>query len=97
VTYGDDEIDAAIERLAADVAARSAQPEFPTDAMTECLQALRRMEAARRSGDHAAAVVAAGDAAAGFDKYRPTNATSRAKALLGEVIVAVLAHSALSG
>jgi hypothetical protein len=57
---------------------------------------LRRMEGARRSGDSAAALFAAA-AQPALDAYRPTNATSRSKALLAEVIAELLAANAGPG
>jgi hypothetical protein len=94
VTYSDDEIDDAIGRIAADVARRAGQADFPGAAMLALVDVLRRMEAARRAGENAAAARSAAEAGPGLDKYRPTNATSRSKALIAEVVAAVLAQSA---
>ncbi len=89
--YSDDDIDDAIERIASDVAHRFAQRDFHGPAMSALLDELRQMEVARRSGDHAAAAVIAGAASPALEHYRPTNATSRAKAVLAEVIAEVVA------
>jgi hypothetical protein len=94
VTYSDGDIDDAIGRIAADVARRAGQADFPAAAMTVLVDALRRMEAARRAGSNAAAAQCAAEARPGLEKYRPTNATSRSKALIAEVVAGVLAHSA---
>jgi hypothetical protein len=93
MTYSDEDIDDALERIAADVLRRAGQADFPEPAVTALLAHLRRMEGARRAGDAAGAQRAAGDALAGLEKYRPTNATSRSKAVLGEVVASVLAGS----
>ncbi len=93
-TYSDDEVDAAIERIAGDVARRSAHPEFPGAAMAAVVDQLRRMEGARRGGEVAAAVLFAAAAQPALDAYRPTNATSRSKALLVEVVGGLLAANA---
>jgi hypothetical protein len=92
MTYSNDEIDAAILRLAADVERRSTVPEFHGAAMAEMLDALRRMEGARRAGDIPAAVVGAAAARAGLEAYRPTNATSRSKAILSEIVAGLIAE-----
>jgi hypothetical protein len=92
-TYTDEEIDEAIERIAADVVRRSSQPEFHGPAMQALVDQLRRMETARRSGDHAAAMEFVVNAQPAFDAYRPTNATSRSKAVLGEVMLELLVPS----
>jgi hypothetical protein len=55
---------------------------------------LRRMEAARRAGDRAAAAVFAASAQPALESYRPTNATSRAKAVLAEIVVELMAEPA---
>ena len=94
MTYGDDEIDGALERIASDVARRSEQPEFHGPRMTVLLDDLRAMESARRAGDSAAAARYATDALPVLESYRPTNATSRAKALIAEVVAGVLAEPA---
>lgn len=90
--YSDADIDEAIGRIAADVARRSGQPDFHGPAMEALVNELRCMEAARRGGDFAGAMVFATTAHAALETYRPTNATSRAKAVLVEVLVEVLAH-----
>jgi hypothetical protein len=92
--YSDGDIDGAIERIAGDVARRFAQPEFHGPAMAALLEELRSMEAARRAGDPAAAAVFAAGALPALETYRPTNATSRSKALLSEVVAEVLADPA---
>jgi hypothetical protein len=89
MTYSDDDIDGAIERIADDVARRFAVPEFHGPAMTALLDELRRMEAVRRTGDSGAAALIAAGAQPALERYRPTNATSRAKALLAEVVAEV--------
>ena len=91
MTYSDEEIDDALERIAGDVARRGAQADFPHAAVTELIAELHRMEAARRASDGAGAQQAAAAAQAGLETYRPTNATSRSKALLAEVVAGVLA------
>jgi hypothetical protein len=93
MSYSDEDIDDAIERIAADVARRTGHADFPAQAVAELVVQLRRMEAARRAGDAAAAELAAGEAQTGLEKYRPTNATSRSKALLGEVVAGMLVPS----
>jgi hypothetical protein len=84
--YSDADIDEAIERIAGDVERRFAQPEFHGPAIAALLDELRSMEAARRSGDRAEAQRVAACAAPVLETYRPTNATSRAKAVLTEVV-----------
>jgi hypothetical protein len=90
MTYDDDEIDAAIERIAGDVARRFNHTEFAGPAMAALLDELRRMEAARRGGDRAAASLLASSVAPALEGYRPTNATSRSKAVLGEVVTELM-------
>jgi hypothetical protein len=92
MSYSDEDIDDAIERIAGDVARRSGHADFPDQAVRALLADLRRMEAARRAGDAAGAELAAGEAQAGLEKYRPTNATSRSKAVLAEIVTAVLSE-----
>jgi hypothetical protein len=92
--YSDEDIDDAIGRIANDVARRGGQSDFPGPALTALLVELRHMEAARRGGDDARAALSAAEAHAALDKYRPTNATSRSKALLAEVVADVLAQAA---
>ncbi len=58
--------------------------------MEALLDQLHRMEAARRSGDGETAILVARTAAPALESYRPTNATSRAKAILVEVTGQVL-------
>jgi hypothetical protein len=91
--YSDEDIDDAIGRIAADVARRAGHSDFPGPALTVLLDELRRMEAARRAGDNVVAALSAAEAHAALDKYRPTNATSRSKALLAEVVADVLAQA----
>jgi hypothetical protein len=86
MVYSDEDIDEAIERLAGDVSRRFGQPEFHGPAMAALVDELRRMEAARRAGDVAAAALLAAGAQPALDGYRPTNATSRSKAVLTEVV-----------
>jgi len=90
MSYSDEEIDEALERIAGDVARRAGQADFPEQAVTALLAHLRRMEAARRAGDSAGAVEAAGHARLGLETYRPTNATSRAKAVLAEIVAGIV-------
>ncbi len=90
MSYTDADVDAAIDRLAADVERRSAQPEFHGAAMSALVDELRRMEAARRGGDQVAAQTCAAVAAPVLDVYRPTNATSRSKAMLAEIVAELL-------
>ncbi len=92
MTYDDTEIDEALERIDADVRRRFAIPEFHGPAMAALVDELRRMEAARRTGDTAAAAAVAAAAAPALEKYRPTNATSRAKAVLAEIVAALTAE-----
>jgi hypothetical protein len=94
MTYSDGDIDDAIERIAADVTRRTGHADFPAPVIAALVDELRRMEAARRAGDAQAAERAAAAAGPGLEKYRPTNATSRSKALIGEVVAALLAPSA---
>jgi hypothetical protein len=91
--YSDEDIDDAIERIAADVARRTGHPDFPGSAAAALVAQLRRMEAARRGGDLAGAELAAGEAMALLEKYRPTNATSRSKAVIAEVVAGIVAQS----
>lgn len=91
--YSDEDIDDAIERIASDVARRLPQPEFHGPAMAALVDELRRMEVARRSGDHSAAALIAEGAQPALESYRPTNATSRSKAVLAEVVADVQAHA----
>jgi hypothetical protein len=91
--YSDEDIDDAIGRIAADVARRAGHSDFPGPALTVLVDELRRMEAARRAGDNAVATLSAAEAHAALDKYRPTNATSRSKALIAEVVADVLAQA----
>jgi hypothetical protein len=88
--YSDEDVDDALGRIAADVARRAGHPDFPAAAMTSLLDELRRMEAARRAGDSAGAASIAADARGALEKYRPTNSTSRSKALIAEVLIEVL-------
>jgi hypothetical protein len=90
--YSDDDIDGAIERIANDVARRFDKPEFHGPAMARLLDELRHMQAARRDGDHAAAALFALSAQPVLQSYRPTNATSRAKAVLAEVVAELGTH-----
>jgi hypothetical protein len=93
MSYSDADIDDAIERLAADIARRFEQPAFHGPAMAALLDELRRMESARRAGDAAGAALLAASAAPGLDSYRPTNATSRSKAVLAEVVAELQADT----
>jgi hypothetical protein len=88
--YSNSDVDDALERLAADVERRSAQPEFHGPAMSALVAELRRMETARRSGDRASAHACAAVAGPALEIYRPTNATSRSKAVLAEIVAALL-------
>ncbi len=92
ITYDDAEVDAALDRIATDITRRFDVPEFSGPAMAALLEELRQMEKARRSGDLVAAGTFAASAAPALETYRPTNATSRAKAVLGEVVAALAAH-----
>jgi hypothetical protein len=91
-TYSDSDLDDAIERIAGDVARRAALPDFAGPAMTALVDQLRRIEAARRSGDAATAGLLATAAQPALESYRPTNATSRSKAILAELVVELIAH-----
>jgi hypothetical protein len=91
MNYTDADIDEALERIAGDVTRRFAQPEFHGPAMAALLDELRRMETARRDGDASAAAAIAAAAAPALERYRPTNATSRAKAIIAEIVAAVVA------
>ncbi len=93
MTYSDEDISDAIERLAGDVDRRFHQPEFHGPAMAALVDELRRMDEARRSGDASAAGVFAAAAQPALETYRPTNATSRSKAVLSEVVAELRAHS----
>jgi hypothetical protein len=94
MTYTDEDIDEALERIAGDVSRRFAQPEFHGAAMAALVDEVRRMEAARRAGDRTAAAAIARGAAPTLEAYRPTNATSRAKAIIGEIVAELLAPPA---
>jgi len=94
IAYANEDIDDALERLRADVARRFEQPEFHGPAMAALIDLLDNMEAARRRGDVAAAAVLARSAQPAFETYRPTNATSRAKAILGELIADLVTEPA---
>lgn len=94
MTYSDADIDDALERIAKDVARRFELPEFHGPAMAAMLDELRRMEAARRGGDLDAAAVFAAAAKPALERYRPTNATSRSKAVLSEAVAELLARTA---
>lgn len=83
--YSDAEIDEALERIAGDVARRFGIPEFHGPAMEALIDQLRRMEGARRGGDRTTALVHAETAVPALESYRPTNATSRSKAILVEI------------
>ncbi len=93
MTYSDEDISDAIERIAGDVARRFDQSEFHGPAMAALVDELRRMDAARRGGDVDAAALFAAVAQAALETYRPTNATSRSKAVLSEVLAEVRAYS----
>jgi hypothetical protein len=86
----DEDIDEALERIAADVERRFAQPEFHGPAMAALLEELRHMEVARRGGDQQAAELIAAGANVALERYRPTNATSRAKAVIAEVVAELI-------
>ncbi len=91
MTYDDSEIDDALDRIDADVKRRFDIPEFHGPAMAAVVGELRRMEAARRAGDSETAAAVAIALAPALEKYRPTNATSRAKAVLAEIVAALTA------
>ncbi len=93
MNYSDEDISDAIERIEADVRRRFDQPEFHGPAMAALVDELRRMDAARRGGDASAASVFAAAAQPALETYRPTNATSRSKAVLAEVVAELRAHA----
>jgi hypothetical protein len=90
MTYSHVDIDEALDRIGVDVMRRYEQPEFHGPAMAVLLEELRRMEAARRAGHLDMAAAFAAEARPGLEKYRPTNSTSRSKAILGEIIAELL-------
>jgi hypothetical protein len=89
MAYSNEDIDDAIERIAGDVARRFDIPEFHGPAMAALVDDLRHMEAARRGGDTAAAAASATAAQPELERYRPTNATSRSKAVLSELVAEI--------
>ena len=91
--YSDEEIVEAIERLAGDASRRAAASAADGLTLESLVARLREMEAARRNGDSEAASHLAAGLQPELDGYRPTNSTSRSKAVLAEVVVALL-HSA---
>ncbi len=93
MTYSDEDISDALERIASDVGRRFHIPEFHGPAMAALVDELRRMDAARRGGDAAAAALFATAAQPALETYRPTNATSRSKAVLTEVVAELRAHA----
>jgi hypothetical protein len=97
MTYSDHDIDEALDRIGVDVMRRYEQPEFHGPAMAVLLEELRRMEAARRAGQAAAALALAAEARAALEKYRPTNATSRSKAILSEIVAELLLEAPEAG
>ncbi len=88
--YSDAEITEAIDRLAGDVARRAAASDSDGLTLQSLVERLRAMEAARRSGDDESASGLAAEIQPELDGYRPTNSTSRSKAVLAEVVVAML-------
>ncbi len=93
--YSDSEIEEAIERIAADVTRRLPQLDFPGAAMGAFVGQLRLLQAARRGNDLIAARVFAATLEPAFEGYRPTNSTSRAKAILSEVVAELLAADSI--
>ncbi len=80
------ELDDALERIANDIERRSTQLEFPAAAMTALTDQLRRIQSARQNGDLETARTLAASAQPALALYRPTNATSRSKALWVELL-----------
>lgn len=89
MAYSNEDIDDAIARIAADVERRFDIPEFHGPAMTALVGELRRLALAQRDGDSASAATLAAAAQPELERYRPTNATSRSKAVLAEVLAAI--------
>ncbi|GAC1407882.1 MAG: hypothetical protein NVSMB64_15310 [Candidatus Velthaea sp.] len=84
VTYSDEEIDGAIAVLTADIARRAALPDGAPSLATLAGD-LHALQAHRQSGDAGRIAAAARSLGETLLAYRPTNATSRSKAILAEV------------
>ncbi|GAC1426792.1 MAG: hypothetical protein NVSMB5_21400 [Candidatus Velthaea sp.] len=84
ITYSDEEIDGAIAVLTADIARRAALPDKAAGLATLAGD-LHALQAHRQSGNAGLVAEAAHSLSEALAAYRPTNATSRSKAILAEV------------